>query len=124
MRASWILLVFLAGCGARDGDLLAQVFRKAGEKIESAAGGTPNQLAGRWRTNASPIGLADRVKTRLQWDRYLEGVEVEVENTAEGVVRLKGKVADQAKKERVLDLARATTGVKEVVEELQVPKEK
>jgi osmotically-inducible protein OsmY len=124
MRAICIVLVFLAGCSARDGDILAQVFRKAGEKIESAAGGSPNQLAGRFRANASPIGLADRVKTRLQWDRYLEGVEVEVESTPDGVVKLKGKMPDLAKKERVLDLARATTGVKEVIDELQVPKEK
>ena len=124
MRYVSILLVFFAGCSAQDGDLLARVFRKAGEKIETAAGGTPNQFAGRLRSHTSPIGLADRVKTRLQWDRYLEGVEVEIEASPEGVVKLKGTVPDLAKKERVLDLARATSGVKEVVEELVLPKEK
>jgi hypothetical protein len=116
------LLLFLAGCGAQDGDLLAQVFRRAGQKIEAAAGGTPNQFAGRLRTNTSPIGLADRVKTRLQWDRYLDGVTVEVEGTPDGVVKVKGRVPDLAKKERILDLARATSGVKDVVDELQLPR--
>ena len=105
MRYASVFVVLLAGCGSQDGDILARVFRKTGEKLEAAAGGSPNQFAGRLRSNASPIGLADRVKTRLQWDRYLEGVEIQVESTAEGVVKVKGKVGDQAKKQRVIDLA-------------------
>ena len=124
MRYASVLFVLFAGCASQDGDILARVFRKTGEKLEAAAGGSANQYAGRLRSHASPIGLADRVKTRLQWDRYLEGVQVEVESTPDGVVKVKGQVPDLAKKERVVDLARATTGVKEVVEELQLPKEK
>jgi hypothetical protein len=123
MRYASLLFLLLAGCSRQDGDLLARIFRRTGEKIEVATGGTPNQFAGRLRSNTSPIGLADRVRTRLQWDRFLEGVEIEIESSLEGTVKLKGKVADLQKKQRILDLARATTGVKEVVDEIELPKE-
>lgn len=117
-----LLLIPLAGC-ARDADLLTKVFRRTGAKIETAAGGSANQFANRLRTNASPIGLADRVKTRLQWDRFLEGISVEIESTPDGVVKVKGQAPDAAKKQRVLDLTQATTGVKEVIDEVRLPKE-
>jgi osmotically-inducible protein OsmY len=119
-----LFVILVVGCKAEDGDILARVCQRTGQKIEAAAGGTPNQFAGKLRSSVSPYGLADRVKTRLQWDRYLEGVEIVVESPSEGVVKVKGKVPDLAKKQRVLDLARSTTGVKTVIDELTLPKEK
>jgi hypothetical protein len=122
-RSVALLLLLLAGCKAQDGDILAKVLRRTGQKIETAAGGTTNQFAGRLRSSTSRYGLAERVQTRLRWDRYVEGEQVAVENPSTGVVKVKGNVADLAKKERVLDLARATTGVNEVIDELKLPKE-
>jgi hypothetical protein len=125
MRRFFILLLLAsAGCSARDGDILARVFRRAGEKLEAAAGGSTNQFAGRLRSTAKPtIGLAERVETRLKWDRYLDGVEVGVESAEAGVVKVTGKVPDLAKKQRVLDLCRSTAGVKDVVDEMTLPKD-
>jgi osmotically-inducible protein OsmY len=126
MRTRLLLVpvLLLAGCTARDGDLLSQALRRAGEKLETAAGGNANQFAGRLRTTAKPsIGLAERVETRLKWDRFLDGVEVVVEGGEAGVVKLKGKMPDIAKRQRVLDLARSTVGVKDVLDELTLPKE-
>jgi hypothetical protein len=116
-------LVVFGGCKGSDADVLARVFRRAGEKIEAAAGGSPGQFAGRLRSATSPYGLAERVQTRLRWDRHLDGASVEVESPSPGVVKLKGKAPDLAKKQRALELARATTGVTEVIDELRLPKE-
>lgn len=126
MSTRWLPLLFLlaCGCGPRDGDLLAQVGRRVGQKLEAASGGSPSQFAGRFRTSASPIGLADRVKTRLQWDRYLDGIAFAIDSPSEGVVKVAAKVPDEAKKNRVLDLARATTGVTDVIDAVELPKEK
>jgi osmotically-inducible protein OsmY len=118
------MVLMLAGCSAHDGDILAKVLQRTGEKLEAAAGGTTNQFAGRLRSTAKPtIGLAERVETRLKWDRYLDGIEVTVESNEAGVVKVKGKVPDVAKQQRVLDLARSTAGVKDVIDELTLPKE-
>lgn len=123
-RTFLVLVPLLAGCSAQDGDILAKVFQRAGEKLEAAAGGNTNQFAGRLRTTAQPsIGLVERVETRLKWDRYLDGVEVVVESNEPGVVKVKGKMPDIAKRQRVLDLARSTAGIKDVIDELTLPKE-
>lgn len=123
-RLFLILVPLLAGCTARDGDLLSQALRRAGEKLEAAAGGNANQFAGRLRSTARPtIGLVERVETRLKWDRYLDGLEVVVEGGEAGVVKVKGKMPDVAKRQRVLDLARSTVGVKDVIDQLTLPKE-
>jgi osmotically-inducible protein OsmY len=123
-RPLLILVLLVAGCTARDGDLLGQALQRAGQKLETAAGGNANQFAGRLRTTARPsIGLAERVETRLKWDRFLDDVEVVVESPEPGVVKVKGKMPDIAKRQRVLDLARSTVGVKDVVDELTLPKE-
>ena len=123
-RLLLIPLLACAGCTARDGDILARVCQRAGEKLEAAAGGSTNQFAGRLRSTAKPtFGLAERVETRLRWDRDLEGVEVGVESAEPGVVKVTGKVPDLAKKQRVLDLCRSTAGVKDVVDALTLPKD-
>lgn len=119
-----LLLLLVSGCSTKDGEILAQVVQRTGKKLEAAAGGTPNQFAGRLRSTANPtIGLAERVETRLRWDRFLEGTKIEVELKEEGVVKLKGTAVELSKKQRALDLARATLGVKDVVDELASPKE-
>lgn len=123
LRYVFVPLLCCVGCGARDGELLSQVFDRASRKFEAAAGGSTNQFAGRLRSTARPtIGLAERVETRLRWDRYLEDVEVTVESSEPGIVKVKGKVPDLAKKQRVLDLSRSTTGIKDVIDQLTLPK--
>ncbi|MFO0876984.1 MAG: BON domain-containing protein [Gemmataceae bacterium] len=124
-RQAWLLFMLMGlGCSSQDGDLMARIMQRTGEKLETTAGGSTNQFAGRLRSTAQPsIGLAERVDTRLRWDRYVDGVEVQVEFVEEGVVRLKGAVPDLARKQRILDITRTTMGVKDVRDELVLPKE-
>jgi osmotically-inducible protein OsmY len=119
LGVAWVLLA--AGCQAKDGEVLARVCRKAGEKIESLAGQDGGTLAGSLHGSAGEASLSARVHNRIRWDRYLAGVELRVRTTAAGTVRLEGRVADLSVKQRILDLARSTTGVRQVEDRLTLP---
>lgn len=113
------LLLASLGCTPRDGDLLRQIARKTGDKLEGATA-----PLGRIRPAAGPSvshtsDLAGRVQARLRWDRYLAGARIEVRGQDGGVV-LAGKVTEPSVKQRALDLARSTVGVQKVTDEVKV----
>jgi osmotically-inducible protein OsmY len=117
-----ILLVLTSGCKLRDRDILVEVCRKTGEKVESAIGATPAHLTGNL-----PMGdasIAARVHNRIHWDRYLTSLNVKVHSLAPGKVALHGQVPDLSLKQRLLDLAKSTVGVEQVEDHLQLPEEK
>lgn len=126
-RNRWLLLpafIGLSGCSSRDVELLGEVMQKVSEKAESALGGKAQQFANRLQSpNQPPIGLAEQVESRLKLDRNLEGVDLVVSSPDHGVIKISGKVQDVAKKQRIMDLAKATIGVDEVVDEIEAPKE-
>jgi osmotically-inducible protein OsmY len=117
------LLLLSAGCKARDGDLLVQVCRKTGAKLQTLAGQTPTQIGARLRGTVGEASLAARVHNRIRWDRYLARLDIDVETSSPGAVTLTGKVADLSIKQRVLDLAKSTTGVRSVEDHITLPKE-
>ncbi len=126
MRKCLLFAVALLGlgCSSQDSEILAQVFHRTTEKVEKAAGGNINHFANRLQSTATPtIGLAERVQTRLKWDRYLDGLQITVEDKAPGIVLVRGEMPDIAKKQRVIDLTRSTMGVKDLVDELKLPKD-
>ena len=125
MRLRKIGLVFLlltCGCKLRDRDILVEVCRKTGEKVESAIGTTPAHLSG-----TLPMGdasIAARVHNRIHWDRYLNSLNVKVHTLAPGKLALHGQIPDLSLKQRILDLAKSTVGVEQVEDRLQLPEEK
>lgn len=69
--------------------------------------------------------ITARVKSRLLWNRNTNGLAIDVD-TDNGVVTLKGRVASGAHRDLAVQLAKNTTGVKQVKDELKVvssPKE-
>jgi hypothetical protein len=118
-----LLVLLVAGCSSRDGDILSRACARAGKKFETAAGNAPGRLAASFRVPVVALGPAERVRKRIEWDRHLEGSHVEVDSPAEGVVRLRGTVSEPGLKQRMGDLARSTIGVREVRDELRLPKE-
>jgi osmotically-inducible protein OsmY len=112
----------LAGCKARDGDILMEAARRLGEKFEDC-GASPCELTARFRAAAGGASLGARVENRIRWDRYLKDSDVEVTLTGTGVVTLRGQVPDGALKQRAVELARTTVGVERVVDELELPEE-
>lgn len=124
-RAALLLLcLFVGGCSTHDGDLLAQVFHRVGQKVETTLGNAPGEMAARFRVPVMPMGPAERVQKRVEWDRFLEDVTVQIDSPAEGVVRLRGEVKDAGIKGRIVELAKATVGVTDVRDELRLPAEK
>jgi osmotically-inducible protein OsmY len=117
-----LLLQLAAGCKAKDGDLLRQVARKAGEKLQGVT--TPaGKVASTVRTSLCEASPAARAQTRLRWDRYLAGLDLQVRAGEPGNVVVAGKVPDAAARQRAIDLAKSTAGVENVVDEVKVAKE-
>ena len=63
--------------------------------------------------------ISARVKSRLLWNRNTNGLAIDVD-TQNGVVTLKGKVASGAHRDLAVQLAKNTTGVQRVRDELEV----
>ena len=120
---SLALVLLTAGCKARDGDILAQMCRKTGEKVGVMAGKAPVHLTGALYGSAGEASVTVRVQNRIRWDRYLSTLDIQVQSTATGTVTLRGKTPDISIKQRVLDLARSTTGVQRVEDRMTLPKE-
>jgi osmotically-inducible protein OsmY len=121
LRISLVLLLLTSGCNKRDGDILAEVCRKTGHKVEAVMGASPVNLAG--NLSLGEASIAVRVYNRIHWDRYLSGVQVRIQTTAPGTVTLLGHVPDLSIKQRIIDLAKSTIGVQQVEDKLTLPAE-
>lgn len=120
-----LLLLTSCGCSEGDNERLARVWHCAGSRLHVMSGGALDRFSCGWselRTRSVPDkALCDRVTCRLRLDKALTDspLVVEVKGTS---VTLRGNLADQAIKQRALDLAQTTLGVEQVVDEMG-PKE-
>ncbi len=107
-----------AGCGAEDADRLSRVSRMTGDRLSALSGGARDKFTRGWQSLGGEGGtLREQVAARLRLDKALAGARLEVD--ADGaVVTLRGE-ADEAQRQRAVDLARSTVGVDRVVDELQ-----
>ncbi len=64
-------------------------------------------------------GITMRVKTRLLEDPLVKGLKIDVD-TRDGVVYLTGPVSSKAEKEKAIEIAKATEGVRDVQANLTV----
>jgi osmotically-inducible protein OsmY len=123
-RVIWLsLALWTCGCGDQDADCLARVCSKTAGKFEGLTGGARGKLTdGVQAIRAAWDGTAldRRVALRLRWDKTLADADVQVSVSAPGVIQLTGTVADPAQKTRAAELARATQGVEEVDDQVEV----
>lgn len=63
--------------------------------------------------------ITAKVKTKLMWDRNTDGLDIGVE-TDGGVVKLEGKVQDEATRDLAVQIAKNTNGVRKVIDRLTV----
>src|SRR3954467_12080935 len=115
MRTALVLgVIALAGCSREDGERLGRIGRLAGEKVRDAAPAkTPLDDL---NPEATPAG---RVRVRLRTDATLADQPIQVADGADGI-HLRGRVATQEQADWAAELARGTTGVSAVVNELAV----
>ena len=69
----------------------------------------------------SDAGITTKVKSKFLGDTDVPGLKIDVD-TKEGVVTLTGTVETAAEKQRAMELAKATDGVKDVVDRIKVAK--
>ena len=104
--------------------------KKVGEKIDDVvqeikgglkkAGSAAKDEFSKARAAINNMGVESRVYGRLHWDRSLNDATIELASTDDGVITLKGSVADAKAKTKAVELARETVGVTKVVDELGV----
>jgi osmotically-inducible protein OsmY len=121
---SWLgLTLLMCGCCAQDADCLARVGRKTAARFDGLTGGARGKLSDGVQAVRAAWGetaLDSRVMLRLRWDKTLADADIQVSTTGPGVIQLSGAVADAAQKSRAAELARATQGVEEVNDGLEV----
>jgi hyperosmotically inducible periplasmic protein len=78
----------------------------------------PNRTIGETVTDT---GITMSVKTKLLEDELVKGLAIDVD-TRDGVVYLTGKVRSEAEKEKAIQLAKDTNGVKDVQANLTLEK--
>jgi osmotically-inducible protein OsmY len=67
----------------------------------------------------SDAGITTKVKSKFLGDTDVPGLKIDVDTT-DGVVTLTGTVETAAEKQRAMELAKATDGVKNVVDRIKV----
>jgi len=102
--------------------------KKVGEKVDSAiqdiksglrkAGDAAKEQFAKARTSVNNMGVESRVYGRIHWDKALNDATIELTTTEDGVIILKGTVADAKAKTRAVELTKDTVGVTKVVDQL------
>jgi hypothetical protein len=118
-----LCLLLVAGCKARDGDILHQVARRTGQKLEGAITAPARQLPTRVPNPMTEVSVAARVDARLRYDRHLSDHSFVVRAQGASAVVVAGTVPEASIKQRALDLAKSTVGVDRVVDEVQLSEE-
>jgi hyperosmotically inducible periplasmic protein len=93
------------------------------ERVERGLSQLGTQIQEGWaevRQSVDRMGLTGRVYARLHWDKALQDAALEIEAEEGQTVVLKGSVPSQAAKEKAVQLAQETVGVKRVVDRLSV----
>ena len=94
--------------------------RKTAEEAREAKE-EAKEKAGEAGQAASDATITSKVKTKFLADTGVSGLKIDVD-TSNGVVTLTGTVPTAAEKQRAMEIARGTDGVKSVVDQLKVGK--
>jgi hypothetical protein len=104
--------------------------KKIGEKVDSAiqdiksglrkAGDAAREQFAKARTSVHNMGVESRVYGRIHWDKALNDATIELTTTEDGVITLKGTVADAKARTKAVELTRDTVGVTKVVDQLAI----
>jgi len=106
--------LFLAGCDDQETAKISKVGNQALHKAETLATEASEKLG-------LPNSVSQRAHQRLLWDKHLEGARIDVQGE-HGKIILTGTLKTDDQRQRAVSLAEATVGVKEVVDQLTLPK--
>lgn len=100
-----------------------RIAERVGEAIDETGRAIRRGVEGayaRTQTRVNTMQVLDRVYSRLHWEKTLTSAALEMEVRPGGVTVLRGVVPDAKAKAKAVELARDTTGVVQVVDELSV----
>jgi hyperosmotically inducible protein len=86
--------------------------------VQSEAKAPPNEQTG-YSQMVKDLTITAMVKSRLLWNRHIEGLYIDVD-TNRGVVVLSGRIESAIKRDLAVQIAKNTSGVKKVVDRLEV----
>src|ERR1700730_3701359 len=101
------------GCDNEEVERVNRVGQKVSEKCQSVLTGSENSLSSSleaMRTSWNEAALDTRVSLRLRWEKSLSDSAIKVSVT-EGVVELKGTLANESQRQTAVNLAQSTSGV-------------
>ena len=96
---------------------------KIGRRIDQGLETLSQEVQEAWadvRKSVDKLGVQGRVYGRLRWDKSLAEEPIEVDVEGRDIVTLTGRVPDEATRQKALQLAKDTVGVREVLDRLQV----
>lgn len=106
-----------AGAVGTAGRETAETARERGAEIGEKVGGAADRV----QDAVSDGAITAKIKSKMALDDSIKARDINV-STSDGVVTLSGKVGSAAERDRAVQLARETEGVKSVTDQLQVPK--
>ncbi len=121
-RPLFLLIALLsAGCNRQDADGLERIGHKVLERTQAAVSPLREKFDDTVKGfgSSSGSGLHERVQRRLQWDKALADVAIEVTIT-DHEVELKGKLKSAEQRRRAVELTETTAGVERVTDHLEV----
>lgn len=111
----------LAASKKTDADVLTRVGRTAADNVMAVMPEREKVAGPLARIQFGALTSVDeRVRVRLRTDAALDGANISVAADA-GVVKLTGKADSSLQRERAVQLAQTTKGVKKVEQEIAVP---
>jgi hypothetical protein len=117
-----ILVTPLMAAKEEDGPILLKAGRTGWEKLRASL---PERARLTGPLAALRTGEAlppdERVRVRLQTDTVLATLDVQVIPGDAGQVTLRGVVPSQSHRQRAADIAKSTTGITQVTDEMAVP---
>ena len=108
-----VLALAAAGCARHDTEALARIGRKLNDRAEAWISEFKDQF------DLGGSSVEARVTQRLRWDKALADSPIEVKARG-GEVELKGILTEAALKSRAVELAQSTTGVVNVIDNMQI----
>jgi hypothetical protein len=96
---------------------------KIGRRIDRGLEQLGQEVQEAWaevRKTVDKLGVQGRVYGRLRWDKALADEPIEVDVEGKDVVALTGRVPDEAARQKAVQLARDTVGVREVLDRLRI----
>ena len=118
-----VVIAISFSCLSVDAPAQEGTAEQIGERIDRGLEQLGEKLRSTWadiRKSVDELGVRGRVYGRIRWDKSLADLAIDIQVQEKDVVVLAGVVPDEVMRNKAVQLAHDTVGVREVVDKLQV----